>query len=60
MGKIQCVSQTKSDTWQTLEKYLININTPLDKKIHFEYFSLKIKSKDKISSYPLQIRNYKD
>jgi hypothetical protein len=47
MGKVQCVSiKHKTDTWMVLEKYLSNINTPLEKKIHDEYYNLKSKKID--------------
>jgi hypothetical protein len=44
MGKIQCTSlKQRSDNWLMIERYLNNINTPLDKKIHDEYYSIKNK-----------------
>jgi hypothetical protein len=47
MGKIQCTSiKHKPESWQLIEKYLNNLNTPLEKKIHDEYYTLKTKNKD--------------
>ena len=46
MGTTQCVSsRTKID----IERYINNINTPLDKKIRDEYYHLKSKVKNKKS-----------
>jgi hypothetical protein len=58
MGKIQCVSslKTRSDSWQVIEKYLDNINTPIEKKIHDEYYSLKnvrVKTTQDVSHIPV-------
>lgn len=42
MGKIQCVSQGRNAaTWELVERSLKNANTPLEKKIHDEYYNLK-------------------
>jgi hypothetical protein len=47
MGKIQCVSHGKNEHFRDLiEKSLKNANTPLEKKIHDEYFNLKTKWKE--------------
>ena len=44
MGKVQCVSlKNRSENWLMIEKHLKNINTPLDKKIHDEYYTIKNK-----------------
>lgn len=47
MGKIQCVSYPKHGfTRDYIEKSLKNADTPLEKKIHDEYFTLKNKWKE--------------
>jgi hypothetical protein len=58
MGKIQCVSLKKSETWEILERYLNNINTPFEKRIYDEYYSIKNKkvTDTDFSSIPLQKR----
>jgi hypothetical protein len=42
MGKIQCISlKNKQGSFLFIEKYLNNMNTPLEKKILEEYLSIK-------------------
>lgn len=60
MGNIQCISNGRgSISWDIIEKSLKNINTPLDKKVHDEYYSLKREYKDKKSVInKLKIENF--
>jgi hypothetical protein len=41
MGKIQCTALKNKSDILMLERYLNNINTPFDKRIHDEYYTLK-------------------
>ena len=51
MGKIQCTSiKHKTESWNVIEKYLNKSNTPLEKKIHDEYYTLKTKTKEEENS----------
>ena len=53
MGKIQCVSfKNKQGSFLFIEKYLNNMNTPLEKKIYEEYLQINIflTTKKKIST----------
>jgi hypothetical protein len=44
MGKVQCVSiKNRSENWLMIERYLNNINTTFDKRVHDEYYNIKNK-----------------
>lgn len=52
MGKVQCVSVNhRRESFQFIEKYLNNINTPLERKMHDEYYHLKNQMKGKLDEH---------
>lgn len=64
MGKIQCVAlKSRQGSFQFIERYLNNMNTPLEKKIYEEYIAIKsyLNSKKRITSEKEQLiyQNYK-
>jgi hypothetical protein len=61
MGKIHCNTLKNKSDFQMLEKYLNNINTPLDKRIHEEYYSLKNKktNETEVSQIPINKRMHR-